>query len=203
MKYVGKIIIGLLILLISYFGYNLSQLRKELFNVYDVSDKYAYTPEEYDLVIVDFNKYGCSSCRLLHPILMEAIKRDGKVRYVPRNVTHGFIWNETLSSAVYAAAEQGKFIELHNLIYKNWPIETHDLLFRYAKAIGLDTKKLSRDMSDPKIRELVSESQMYFDAWQLEQTPALLMGNKAIYRPGKNIPTVEEMMEKLSKARSE
>ncbi len=201
MKYVGKIILALLVLGISYSGYSLYQLRGELFKVYDVPDKYAMTNDQADLTIVDFNKYSCTLCQKLHPILMEAIKQDGKIRYVPRSVTHGFIWNETLASAVYAAAEQGKFIEMHNIIYDKWAIEDHKTLLKYAEAIGIDTKKLSRDMTKSETIDRVREDQSYFNAWNLQQTPSLLMGKKAIYRPSEKMPTVEELLEIFAKAR--
>ncbi len=201
MKYIGKTILALLVLVIFYSGFSVFHLRKELFTVHDVLDKYAMTNEQADLTIVDFNKYSCSLCQTIHPILMEAIKKDGKVRYIPRFVTHGFIWNETLASAVYAAAEQDKFIEMHNIIYKKWPIEDHDTLYKYAKAIGIDTKKLSRDMVKPEIIDMVRQDQNYFDAWKLQQTPALLIGKKIIYRPSQKMPTVEELLEKFAQAR--
>jgi len=202
MKHVGKTLIALLVLIAFYSSYSFFQVRKELFNVYNVPDQYAYSAKNADLVIVDFNKYSCEVCQTLHPILMEAIKRDGKIRYIPRSVTHGFIWNETLASAVYAAAEQGKFIEMHNTIYENWPIEDHKFLFLYAESIGLDAEKLSRDMSDPKIIARIHEDQKFFKGWNLRQTPAILMGKKAIYRPDKKTPTVEDILDKFAKARS-
>ncbi len=201
MKYIGKTIIALLVLVVFYSGYNYFELRKEIFQVYEVEDKYAIPNDQADLIIVDFNKYSCYLCRELHPILMEAIKQDGKVRYVPRSVTHGFIWNETLASAIYAAAEQNKFIELHNLIYKKWPVENHETLFRYAKAIGIDTKKLSRDMSRPEIIERAREDQSYFYAWKLRKTPTLLIGKNLIYIPSEKMPTIEELLQKFAEAR--
>ncbi len=203
MKYIGKTIIALLVLVVFYSGYSFFELRKEIFQVYNVDSKYALPNDQADLIIVDFNKYSCALCRELHPILMEAISRDGKVRYVPRSVTNGFIWNETLASALYAAAEQDKFIEMHNIIYKKWPVKDHETLFRYAKAIGIDTKKLSRDMTRSEIIERAREDQDYFDAWKLGQTPSLLIGENMIYRPSEKMPTVEELLEKFAEARSQ
>ena len=202
MKYLNKIIAALLILVVLYVGYSFIQLRRELFKVYDVPEQYAFGSADADLVIVDFNKYGCEHCHSLHPILLEAMKRDGKVRYIPRTITHGLIWEETVSAAVYAAAEQGKFFEMHNMVYAKWPIANRKTLFKYAENIGLDTNKLKNDMVAPEIMERVRENQKFFDAWDLRKTPSLLMGKKAIYSPGKNTPTVEEMLEKFAKARN-
>ncbi len=203
MKLFGKIVISILIIAAISFSYNVYQLRKGLLAVYEVEDKYTLTQENADLEIVDFNKYSCPVCQEFYPILMEAVKRDGKIRYIPRNVTHGFIWNETLASAVYAAAEQGKFIEMHDIIYRKWPVNDHETLFLYAKAIGLDVEKLKSDMKKQEIIDLVRNDQDYFDAWRLMQTPSLLVGKKAVYRPsGENLPTVEELLNKFNEVRN-
>ena len=200
MKYINKILGAILVLTVFYVGYSFIQLRAGLYTVYDVPDKYASGNIDADLVIVDFNKYGCDHCHSLHPILQEAIKRDGKVRYIPRTITHGLIWEETVSTAVYAAAEQGKFFEMHNMVYAKWPIADRGELFQYAADIGLDVYKLESDMSEPKTMELVRENQKFFEAWRLQRTPALLMGKNVIYRPA-DTPTVEELLDKFAKAR--
>ncbi len=199
-----KILLLCIVFACSYFGYAVWQLKQELYGAYHVDDKYAYGPADADLIVVDFNKYACDACREFHPVILEAVKRDGNVRYVPRIVTFGKIWFETLSAAVYAAGEQGKFIEMHNTLYDNWPVRDHKALFLHAKRIGLDVEKLTRDMSDPLIRERARDDQLYFEAWALGRTPALLVGEgKAIYLydPAKGLPTVEEMLERFNEVR--
>ena len=201
MKYFGKILAALLVLLVCYFTYGFFELRGELFKVYDVPEHYGFGPLDADLLIVDFNTYSCGDCQSLHPVLLEAIQQDGRVRYLPRPIAHGLIWEETLSASVYAAGEQGKFMEMHNLIYEKWPLNNRKVLFQYAEGIGLDTEKLSRDMVQPEIIARVRENQKFFDAWGLRRTPTLLIGKKAIYGPTIT-PTVGALLEKFEKVRS-
>ncbi len=198
MRYVNKILAALLVLAIFYLGYLALNLRTELFAVYDVPDKYALANDNYDIVVVDFNSYGCGHCQALHPVLMEAIKRDGKVKYISRPISFNVPWSEELAASVYAAAEQGKFIEMHNMIYDRWPINDKETLLKNAKDIGLDIKKLSRDMSKSKIIAHVRENQKFFDEWGLTRTPTLLMDKKAIYSPADETPSVEELLEKFN-----
>ena len=202
MKYVNKVLAALLILAIGYLAYGLLEIRKDLFTVYDVSDKYAYDPGDTDLTIVDFNRYGCDHCRVLHPILMQAIKQDGKVRYVSRTVAYGNEWENTLVTAVYAAAEQGKFSEMHDIINENWPMNDRNDLFKYAKKIGIDTKLLSRDMSKEHILNQVIINQDYFEAWRLGRTPTLLLGKSFIYFPKARGVSVDDLLEKFKAARN-
>lgn len=201
MRYVNKVLAALLILAVGYLTYGLLEVRRDLFTVYDVSDHYAYGPDDADLTIVDFSRYGCEHCRLLHPVLMEAIKKDGKVRYVPRMLAYGNEWEAILVTAVYAAGEQGKFIELHDIINEKWPLNDRNDLFRYAREIGLDTKLLSRDMSKDHISSQAVINQNYFGAWRLNRTPTMLLGEALIYVPRTKNVTVEDFLEKFKAAR--
>lgn len=203
MKYVYASIAAFLVLAVCYAAYGFVQLRNEAFKVYDVEKRYTYGPENADLSIIYFNDYDCKNCQQFQPVLMEAVKRDGKIRYIPRIVTRGIIWSETLAAATYAAGEQGKFIEMHNAIYKGWPVKDEDKLLAYARALELDVKKFSRDMNAPETIDRVREDQTFYDAWRIPSTPAVLIGEVGIYYPMRDgtVPSVEDIFEKFEKAR--
>ncbi len=196
-----KVLLLCLVLACSYFSYAVWELKTELSGVYKVQDKYIFGPKDAPITIVSFNKYACKECQKLHPIIKEAVERDGNVRVIYRLVTFGKTWYETLAAAVYAAAEQAKFVELHDAIYNNWPVDDHKRLFLIAEKIGLDTDKLTRDMANPELRQRAREDQLYFEAWALGRTPALLMNEEAIFYPAKEVQTVEDMIEKFDRVR--
>ena len=179
-------------------------LHRDLLKVYDVPLALTYAPnlEEADIVVIDFNRYGCGACRELHPVLMEAIEQDGRVLYAPRTLVFEDEWQEFLVRTTYAAAAQGKMIEMHRAIYGNWPINSRQILFDIARDIGLDVQKLSRDISDPAFLEYIQESEYYFQGWGLSRTPSLLIGETSIYVPIDGLPTVEELLDIFEKSRS-
>ncbi len=190
-------------LAVFYLAYSFIQLRNDLFTVYDVPEKYTYkTSPTADLMVVDFNKYGCTHCQALHPVLLEAIRRDGNIIYIPRTVTFADDWSGVITSAVYAAAEQGKFIEMFNAVYDHWPIDDEETLLKRAKDIGLDTHKLGRDMNDPNVMEWVKKNDMHFETWGFNSIPTLLIGKNQIYKQGEQTPTVAEILEKFAEARA-
>ncbi|MGH1456474.1 MAG: DsbA family protein [Alphaproteobacteria bacterium] len=175
--------------------------KKELFHVYNVENKYAQTAENANLNIVDFSRFGCDHCMNLHPVLKKAINKDGKIRYMPRLVTFGKVWDETLATAVYAAAEQGKFIEMQEVIYKKWPVKSRKDLLNYANGIGLNIEKLTEDMNDPEIIDRMREDQKYFEAWSFSRTPTILVGETRGLSPAGKTPTVDELLEAFERAR--
>lgn len=201
MKYALAIIATLLICAGFFLAQSYSEYQKQLFTVYDVDNKYTQTFTGADVTIVDFSRFGCNHCRNLHPVLKKAIALDGRVRYSPRLVTFGRVWDETLATAVYAAAEQGKFIDMHDEIYKNWPVESHKKLMRIAESLGLNMNKFTQDIKDPAIIDRMREDQEYFDTWYLGRTPSVLFGKSMIFQPVDNVPTAEELVDRIEKVR--
>lgn len=202
LKLKHKVLIALLVLSLSYLAFIVFNYKSGLMSVHDVPDKYTQTAENADLIVLNFNNYGCEACINLHPILSEAIKRDGAIRYIPRPVTFGEEWAATLVASVYAAAEQGKFIEMHNALSENWPINDKNTLKAVASSIGLDTIKLEQDMLKPEVQNQVKENDRYFEAWGTKRTPTLLIGKKRIIIPNKEYnPTADDLLQKFDEIR--
>ncbi len=198
-----KILIGLLVLALSYLCYQYIEFRKNLFAVYDVPAKYTYkTSPTADLIVVDFNKYSCVHCQTLHPVIMEAIKKDGNIIYIPRPVSFQDEWSSTMTAAVYAAGEQGKFIEMFNGIYDNWPVEDLPQLFKVAGKVGIDTERLGRDMTNPDVVAWLNYNDQYFREWGLSSIPVLLVGKKQMLQYGEQPPSVVDLLDKFAEARA-
>lgn len=198
-----KILIGLLVLATIYLGYVYVQFRQELFAVYDVPEKYTYkTSPTADLIVVDFNKYSCKYCQTLHPILIEAIERDGNIIYIPRPVTFEDDFSATITAAVYAAGEQGKFIEMFNGIYDNWPVEDLNQVLRIAGQQGINMERLATDMTNPEVVAWLNYNDDFFEAWGLSSIPVLLVGKKQMLQYGEEAPTVVDLLDKFAEARA-
>jgi protein-disulfide isomerase len=159
-------------------------------------------PTDADLKIVEFMNYGCDKCRNIHPNTMEAIQKDGKVRLIIRPVVEQGDWSEMLVQYVYAAGEQGKFLEMHEGIIENWPIDDELFLIKYAENLDLDLDQLSRDVQSDEIKELVKINQDIFIRWQLNTVPTFFVGKAAVFRPRVESITTEEWLEKFKKARA-
>lgn len=203
LKLKHKILISLLAVSVAYLCYAYLNLRGELLAVYDVPEKYTYkTSPTADLMVVDFNKFSCIHCRELHPVLMEAIKRDGNIIYIPRVVSFEDNWSATITAAVYAAGEQGKFIEMFNGIYDNWPVNDLPKLHKIAGEIGVDTEKMAADMVKPEIVQWLNQNDDFFLAWGLHSIPVLMIGKKQMWQHNNEIPTVVDLLDKFAEARA-
>ena len=171
--------------------------------VFYANKAYMHEPSGADITIVDFNQYGCDLCRIIHPTLIEAMAKDGKVRYIPRIVLSDSDFDSTIVHAVYAAASQGKFIQMHNAVYNSWPVETLGELMSIAEQLGLDTAQLRSDMDSKKVKQKIQESEDYFAAWKLPGVPAFFIDKKIRYMPNRSeMPTVDTWLEKFERVRN-
>lgn len=200
-KLITKLLLLAVMCAVVYVGYIFFEIKREIFKVYTTKPEYMATTPHADLIIVEFSDYTCEWCRKLHPILQDAIKKDGKITYIPRPVAYGDPWKARLVSAVYAAAMQGKAVEMHDAIYKFWPIMDDGKLFDVAKELKLDVNKFSRDLRSDEARVAIVDNERFFDAWGLVTAPALLVGDSFIYIPNGAMPTVDELLEKFEDAR--
>lgn len=197
-----RIILAVLIILAGYAGITFYNARQDAFALYKRSDVYVIAAPDSTLTVVEFLDYGCEPCRTLHPVMMEAMKADGKIRYIPVPKPSGGAWQARLVAAVYAAGLQGKFAQMHDAVISGWPVLTEERLFEVANTVGLDVKILSRDMSSPQILGMVQENADFYDLWFIRSVPSLVIGSSLISLSGKFLPTVAELTGQFDSERS-
>jgi thiol-disulfide isomerase/thioredoxin len=107
------------------------------------------------VTIVEFGSYVCPHCAA------EAPKLDALQKAHPKDIRLVFkpAWSPQnvgqyrATRAALAAAAQGKFWEMHALLFANQPNFDADAIDGYAKSIGLDTNKLHAGMASPAVAE--------------------------------------------------
>ena len=117
------------------------------------------------LKLVEFGDYQCPACKAYHEIVTELFQRH------PSDVQlefHHFplvgIHPNALTAAVAAEAarEQGRFWEMHDLLFENqdtWaPSSNPEALFMsYAAGLGLNQDQFMRSMRDTEVESRVLE----------------------------------------------
>jgi protein-disulfide isomerase len=112
------------------------------------------------LVIVEYGDYECPHCRAAHLVIKEILERLGEelqyvFRHFPLTAVHPHA--EPAAEAVEAAGAQGKFWEMHDVLFSNQERLAGPCLLDYAKMLGLDVERfgleLAKDAYAPKVRE--------------------------------------------------
>src|SRR5438445_9734641 len=97
--------------------------------------------EDAPVTLVEYGDYQCPYCGAAYPVVKRLQKKLGKkLRFVFRNfpLTQMHPFAMVAAGAAEAAALQGKFWEMHDLIFEQQRYLTPDIIPEWAKKIGLD-----------------------------------------------------------------
>lgn len=111
-----------------------------------------------DLVIVEYGDYQCPYCGAAYPVLKALMKEfRGQVKFVFRNFPLSEMHQYAKAAAIAAEAAdlQGKFWEMHDVIYENQRNLNELYLFELAEKIGLDVSQFKDDIQKAELEEKV------------------------------------------------
>jgi len=115
------------------------------------ANDHAQGPANAPITVVEYGDYECPYCGEAYPITKELQKRLGnKLRFVFRNfpLAEMHPHAEHAAEAAEAAGAQGKFWEMHDMLYEHQDaLEDADLAL-YAKALKLDVPRFIKDMEN-------------------------------------------------------
>jgi protein-disulfide isomerase len=106
-------------------------------------------PSDAPMMLLEYGDYECSYCGEADPIVKEVQKRLGKrLCFAFRNfpLVNAHPHAEHAAEAAEAAAAQGRFWEMHDLLYENQGALEDDDLAGYAAALGLDAQRLLKEV---------------------------------------------------------
>lgn len=139
----------------------------------------AYGPANAKVLVVTFADFGCPACRrasqATHQIAGEF---PGEVRIE--------FWNNPLeihrnadvaAAAGIAAQRQGRFWEMHDLLFAS---SNHDIptLEEHAQKLGLDLAQFRSDMNDPEVRQRIRDESSLASALGARATPGYVVNGK-------------------------
>jgi protein-disulfide isomerase len=117
-------------------------------------------PGDAAITLVQYGDYECPSCGGAYPIIKEIQQQLGsRLRFVFRNFPLVDAHPHALraAEAAEAAAAQGRFWEMHDVLYEHQHALDDRHLVRYAAALGLDEGRFREELADrthlPRIRD--------------------------------------------------
>jgi protein-disulfide isomerase len=108
-------------------------------------------PADAVVTLLEYGDYECPYCGAAYPIVKEIQNRMGdRLQFVFRNfpITTSHPHAEQAAEAAEAAATQGRFWEMHDVLYENQRRLTDADLRTYAAQVGLDLEAFTRDLAD-------------------------------------------------------
>jgi protein-disulfide isomerase len=115
-------------------------------------------PEDAPYTLVEYGDYECPDCGRLYVVLRD-LQRDvaSRLRIVFRHYPRSGVHRQAqqAAEAAEAAGAQGKFWEMHTLLFeRQQALRTKDLI-RYAEELTLDVERFRDDLKNKRYRERV------------------------------------------------
>jgi len=198
-----RIIYSIIALAIGFISFEIYRLHKAYDAVFDAPAEYTMGPQSADLKVVEFVDYGCSHCQTIHPVIIEAIKKDGNIQYIPRPLPSTNEGATYAAELVYSAGKQGKFFEMHDSLLRDWRVVDDGMLYAIAAAININADEAKTTAKDEDIQERINNNSRLFGLFGGQYTPLFLIDRKIIYTPTEGTPNVQDFLNMFAEARGQ
>ncbi len=143
---------------------------------------------EKKVTLVEYGDFQCPACKSYHPIVKEIKDTYGdeitfQFRHYPLNQIHpnAFIG----SRAAEAAGKQGKFFEMHDLLYEqqeSWSAGSNPtaILETYATQLGLNMDQFRADMASAETASVINADVKAGQALGANSTPTFAINGRKI-----------------------
>ncbi|NCU29493.1 DsbA family protein [Candidatus Saccharibacteria bacterium] len=165
--------------------------------------------EKSKIVLIEYGDYQCPGCRTAAPEARRvAEKYKDHIVLVFRNfpISSSHPNARAAAAAAEAAGQQGKYWQMHDLLYENqdsWAqadLKNRTKVFTdYARDLGLDETKFSETMASPEVSQKINFDYAIGRAMGVSATPTFYLNGEALEAKAGNY--IEEAVQKeLTKA---
>lgn len=156
-------------------------------------------PVDARVVIVEYGDFECPNCKQAAPVVKLLLHRFvGPLRFVYRHFPLEEVHPHALQAAEAAecAGAQGKFWQMHDLLFDNQAhLKTHQL-HDYAGRLELDMERYAADMKDRSYLQRIREHQQGGRDSGVRSTPTFFV-NGAIHDVSFGLVRLVEAVEAL------
>ncbi|MBS3123343.1 DsbA family protein [Candidatus Woesearchaeota archaeon] len=137
------------------------------------------------VTIVEFSDFECPFCVRFYEQTLSQIDsayiKTGKVKLIYRDFPLGFHANaQKAAEAAECAGEQGKYWEMHNILFEKGVQSGVESFKGYAKELSLDSKKFNSCLDESKMANEVKKDQTDGAKFGVSGTPAFFINGQLL-----------------------
>jgi len=143
-----------------------------------VGNSPAKGPADAPITIVEFSDYQCPFCARTEPLIQQALAAyPSQARLVYKQFPLVAIHPQAMPAAVaaVAAGRQGKFWEMHDLLFANQRALAPEQIREYARQLGLDLQRFDADIASDEVKAAVQEDMALAQRVGVRGTPTLFV----------------------------
>ena len=145
---------------------------------------------ESAITLVEYSDFQCPACGDYYPLLKQLNEEFGdNILFAYRHFPLQQHQNaKPAAIASEAAAKQGKFWEMHDMIFENqdkWSEEKNaeEIFMGYAQKLGLDEAQFKNDLASQETKEKVDDDYKGGIKARVNATPSFFLNSKIINTP--------------------
>ena len=158
-------------------------------------------PENAKVTLVEFSDFQCPYCSkaiVEANLVLRAFPKDVRLVFkqfpLDQHSLAGFG-----AEAALAAQSQGKFWEMHDLLYAGFPDISRPRVFGYAKTLGLDLKRFTAEVDGHKYKARVAAEEMEGEEAGVAGTPTFFLNGKKyneVFTAARMTPLIQQELKK-------
>ncbi len=156
-----------------------------------------------DIVVVEFFDYNCGFCKQTFDPVWEAVKADGKVKVVMKELP--ILGPDSVVASrvalVAKAQSQAKYDEVHRAFMKFRGRLDEKAIFRLAGEAGMNVEQLKKDMASPDIDRQLKKASELARSLEIGATPTFIVGDR-ILSSALDQPTLKQLIDNARKAQA-
>lgn len=194
----SRIVFWLVIVaIIGFFVYVIGQLATSTPDIEGPATDITITSTDHQLgnpaakvQLIEYADFQCPGCAAFAPMVKQIVAEySDKIAYAYRHYPlpqHQHA--EIMAYAAEAAGKQGKFFEMHDLIYKNqtsWTslINVNKTISEYATTLKLTAEKFEDDMDSKEIKDRVEADYLGGVGYKVNSTPTFFLNGVKMNLP--------------------
>jgi Na+/H+ antiporter NhaA len=140
-------------------------------------------PIHAPVTVVEYGDFQCPYCGQAEPVIRELLREFGDVRYVWRHLPLNDVHPDTqlAAEAAEAAADQGFFWEMHDLLLTHQDALRPNDLIGYAEQLELDADRFTNHLHDHAGAARVAEDVDSADMSGVSGTPTFFINGRRHY----------------------
>ena len=201
----GKFITGVILIIIVLFAYYFYAGGEKSAPVADITisdTDHVRGAQDGKVTMVEFGDFQCPACGAYEPLVRQVTKDNSSIlKVVFRNFPLTQIHQNALlaAKAAEAAGLQGKFWEMHDILYDKqaeWSetLNARDFIITYATTIGLNVNKFTKDLDNKSIEDKILAEYKEGVSFGVGGTPTFFVNGKKISQNPQSIEAFNKII---------